>query len=72
MTARTKPPTETSPAGAPTPQPEVRAKVKSLLADDGVMLWYLDTGGDVDATPAVSKDGTIYLAGDDGVVRAFR
>ena len=31
MTARTKPPTETSPAGAPTPQPEVRAKVKSLL-----------------------------------------
>ena len=30
MTARTKLPTET-PAGAPTPQPEVRAKVKSLL-----------------------------------------
>ena len=31
MTARTKLPTETSPARAPTPQPEVRAKVKSLL-----------------------------------------
>lgn len=38
----------------------------------GVMLWYLTLDGDVDPTPALSGDGTLYVVSDDHTVRAFR
>jgi hypothetical protein len=37
-----------------------------------VLLWHVLAGGDVDATPTIASDGTIYLVGDDGVLRALR
>jgi len=40
--------------------------------EGGVLLWFLELGADVDSTPAIASDGTVYVSGDDGVVRAFR
>lgn len=42
------------------------------LSPDGALLWYLTMGGDVDATPVVSGEGIVYVASDDGTLRAFR
>ena len=42
------------------------------VAPDGTLLWLLDFGGDIDTTPAIARDGTIYVAGDDGLLHAFR
>jgi outer membrane protein assembly factor BamB len=37
---------------------------------DGAVRWRAETGGDVDATPAV-HDGTVYVGSDDGFVYAL-
>jgi hypothetical protein len=34
-------------------------------------LWSLLTDGDVDATPALSPDGTIFVGNDDRALHAF-
>ena len=38
----------------------------------GTLLWLLPLGGDLDTTPAIARDGTIYVAGDTGLLQAFR
>ena len=42
------------------------------VAPDGTLLWLLPFAGDVDTTPAIGRDGTIYVAGDDAHLHAFR
>jgi outer membrane protein assembly factor BamB len=39
--------------------------------DDGKLLWRETTGGDVDAPATLLSDGTLVVASDDGIVRAF-
>jgi outer membrane protein assembly factor BamB len=39
---------------------------------DGTLRWYWQSGGDVDTTPAVSGDGTVYVAGDDQKLHALK
>ena len=50
------------------------AQDERLYAVDpaGVLVWTLPAGGDLDSAPIVGTDGTLYLAGDDGRVRALR
>jgi len=50
------------------------AQDERLYAVDpaGVLVWTLPAGGDLDSAPIVGSDGTVYLAGDDGRVRALR
>jgi outer membrane protein assembly factor BamB len=40
------------------------------LDQSAKVLWYLKTGGDNDATPAVDNNGTVYFGSDDGKLRA--
>ncbi len=42
------------------------------VAADGRLLWYLPFDADVDPTPALSQDGTLYIVGDDKYLRAFK
>lgn len=42
------------------------------VSPDGRLLWYLPFDADVDPTPALSQDGTLYVVGDDQSLRAFR
>ena len=42
------------------------------IGPDGTLLWLLALAGDVDSTPAIARDGTIYVAGDDAQLHAFR
>ena len=39
---------------------------------DGSLRWSLALHGDVDPTPAIAADGTMYVAGDDGHLHAFK
>ncbi|MCL0082390.1 PQQ-binding-like beta-propeller repeat protein [Dehalococcoidia bacterium] len=36
------------------------------------MKWSFWTGGDVDSSPAIAADGTIYVGSGDGKLYAFR
>jgi len=42
------------------------------VAPDGTLRWMIQLPGDVDTTPAIASDGTMYVAGDDGHLHAFR
>ena len=42
------------------------------VSPDGTLLWFVALDGDVDTTPALARDGTLYVAGDDRTLRAFR
>lgn len=42
------------------------------IAANGTLLWHLPLDGDLDTTPAIAKDGTLYVAGDGGHLHAFR
>ena len=39
---------------------------------DGALAWTFALDADLDSAVTVGADGTIYLAGDDGVLRALR
>lgn len=39
---------------------------------DGALAWTFGLGGDLDAAITLGADGTIYVAGDDAVLRALR
>ena len=42
------------------------------LASDGRLLWSVVLDGDVDSTPALGPDGTLYVGGDDRALHALR
>jgi outer membrane protein assembly factor BamB len=42
------------------------------LDENGKLLWRVSTRGDVDAPVTLLSDGTVVVASDDGLVRAFR
>ena len=42
------------------------------ISPDGKLLWSLLLDGDVDATPAIGPDGTIYVGNDDRALHALR
>jgi outer membrane protein assembly factor BamB len=42
------------------------------LERDGRMRWSVELGGDVDSSPALAEDGTIYVGTDDRRLYALR
>ena len=38
----------------------------------GTKLWEFETGGDVDSSPAIGSDGTVYVGSYDKKLYAFR
>jgi outer membrane protein assembly factor BamB len=42
------------------------------LEPDGKLRWSVELGGDVDSSPILSPDGTIYVGSDDGKLYALR
>jgi outer membrane protein assembly factor BamB len=42
------------------------------LEADGRLRWAVDLGGDIDGTPALAADGTIYVGADDRALHALR
>jgi outer membrane protein assembly factor BamB len=42
------------------------------LSASGQQLWRVPLGGDVDSSPALAPDGTIYVGADDGYLYALR
>ena len=42
-----------------------------IIAPDSMMLWCYETGGEVNSSPALGSDGTIYVCSNDGCVYAF-
>jgi len=42
------------------------------LSPDGEVLWQHNIGQDVDATPALGPDGTLFVGADDGRLHALR
>ena len=43
-----------------------------LDASTGTLLWSFKTGDEVEASAAVGKDGTVYIASDDSFVRCVQ
>ena len=58
----------TDPTGMKSKGPLWKFKV---LASPGDVRWYLKTNGDVDSSPAIGNDGTIYIGSDDGYLYAI-
>lgn len=46
--------------------------VTAVSAQDGSLLWRYRVGADVDGSPSLGPDGTIYVGADDGRVHALR
>ena len=38
---------------------------------DGTMKWYIETGGAIESSASIDKDGTIYIASTDGKLYAI-
>ena len=42
------------------------------MRPDGVLAWSIPLDADLDSAVTIGADGTVYLAGDDAVLRALR
>ena len=42
------------------------------IEPDGKLRWSVELGGDVDISPILTGDGTIYVGSDDGTLYALR
>ena len=42
------------------------------IEPDGKLRWSVELGADVDSSPVIGPDGTIYVGSDDGKLYALR
>ena len=52
--------------------PRARTVYPAALEPDGRMRWSVELGGDVDSSPILSGDGTIFVGSDDRKMYALR
>ena len=57
----------------PTPKTEAtKPEPTKAKATAGVKLWEFETGGDVDSSPAIGSDGTVYVGSEDNKLHAIK